>query len=243
MKLVTHDLVKRYSKRAVVDHVSIEVEQGEIVGLLGPNGAGKTTTFYMIVGIVRADEGYVTLGGLDITSLPMYKRARMGIGYLSQEPSIFRKLTVEENLHAVLEFSGLSADKRRKRVQELMRELGIETLAHQKAYTLSGGEQRRVEIARTLAMSPSFVLLDEPFAGIDPIVVHDLKQIILQLRDKGLGILLTDHNATDTLDIVDRAYLIADGKIVLSGTPEELVENEMARKVYFGEEFKLQRMR
>ncbi len=239
MKLATHDLVKRYSKRVVVDHVSIELEQGEVVGLLGPNGAGKTTTFYMIVGIVRADGGRVTLGGRDITSLPMYKRARMGIGYLSQEPSIFRKLTVEENLHAVLEFSGLSADKRRKRVEELMREFGVEHLAHQKAYTLSGGEQRKVEVARTLAMSPSFVLLDEPFAGIDPIVVHDLKQIILQLRDKGLGILLTDHNVADALDVVDRAYLIADGKIMLSGTPEELVENEMARRLYFGEEFKL----
>ncbi|HID55313.1 TPA: LPS export ABC transporter ATP-binding protein [Candidatus Poribacteria bacterium] len=239
MKLATHDLVKRYSKRVVVDHVSIELEQGEVVGLLGPNGAGKTTTFYMILGIVRADGGRVTLDGRDITSLPMYKRARMGIGYLSQEPSIFRKLTVEENLHAVLEFSGLSADKRRKRVEELMREFGVEHLARQKAYTLSGGEQRKVEVARTLAMSPSFVLLDEPFAGIDPIVVHDLKQIILQLRDKGLGILLTDHNVADALDVVDRAYLIADGKILLSGTPEELVENELARRLYFGEEFKL----
>lgn len=241
MKLATHDLVKRYSGRAVVDHVNIELEQGEIVGLLGPNGAGKTTTFYMIVGIVKADEGRVTLGDRDITDLPMYKRARMGIGYLSQEPSIFRKLTVEENIMAVLEFTDLSPEARRKRARELMSELGIEHLADQKAYTLSGGEQRRVEIARTLAISPSFILLDEPFSGIDPIAVHDIKQIIVQLRERGLGILLTDHNAADLLDIVDRAYLIADGKIILSGTPEELIENEMARRLYFGEGFKFLR--
>ncbi|RKY01823.1 LPS export ABC transporter ATP-binding protein [Candidatus Poribacteria bacterium] len=241
MKLATHDLVKRYSKRAVVDHVSIELEQGEIVGLLGPNGAGKTTTFYMIVGIVKADEGRVTLGDRDITDLPMYKRARMGIGYLSQEPSIFRKLTVEENIMAVLEFTDLSPEARRKRARELMSELGIEHLADQKAYTLSGGEQRRVEIARTLAISPSFILLDEPFSGIDPIAVHDIKQIIVQLKERGLGILLTDHNAADLLDIVDRAYLIADGRIILSGTPEELIKNEMARRLYFGEGFKFLR--
>ncbi len=235
--LATVDLVKTYSKRAVVDHVSIEVQQGEIVGLLGPNGAGKTTTFYMVVGLIPPNAGRVILGEQDITSMPMYKRARLGIGYLSQEPSIFRKLTVEENIAAVLEVQKLKPVERKQRLDELLVELGIASLTKNKGYALSGGEQRRVEIARALATSPAFMLLDEPFAGIDPIAVHDIQQLILQLRRLEIGILLTDHNAQETLDIVDRAYLIADGKIFMTGTPEELLANEMARKLYFGDSF------
>ena len=236
--IVTTDLVKCYAKRAVVDHVNLEVTKGEIVGLLGPNGAGKTTTFYMVVGLVPPNEGRIFLGERDITPMPMYKRARLGIGYLSQEPSIFRKLTVEENILAVLEVQRLPSAERKQRLDELLVELGITALARNKGYALSGGEQRRVEIARALATSPSFMLLDEPFAGIDPIAVHDIQQLILQLRRLDIGILLTDHNAQETLDIVDRAYLIADGKILMTGAPEELLANEMARKLYFGETFR-----
>jgi lipopolysaccharide export system ATP-binding protein len=236
-KLATHDLVKKYSKRTVVDHVSINVEQGEIVGLLGPNGAGKTTTFYMMVGLIKANDGRITLDDEDITSLPMYRRARLGIGYLSQEPSTYRKLTVEENVASVLEFMDLSSDERKHRQEKLLKDLGISQLAKHKAYTLSGGERRRVEIARALASEPSFILLDEPFTGIDPKAVKDIQKIILQLHNLGLGVFLTDHSAVDTLEIVDRAYLISDGKIELSGTPEELVKSELARKLYFGDEF------
>jgi len=235
--LATHELVKIYSKRVVVDKVSIELKQGEIVGLLGPNGAGKTTTFYMVVGLVKANEGSVTLNGEEITSLPMYKRARLGVGYLSQEPSIFRKLTVEENVASVLEALKLSNEERQKRKDELLKELGITSLATHKAYTLSGGERRRVEIARALASDPSFILLDEPFTGIDPIAVRDIQTIIKQLRERGLGILITDHSAIDTLGIVDRGYLIADGKIIMTGVPEELIESELAKRIYFGDRY------
>jgi lipopolysaccharide export system ATP-binding protein len=236
-KLATHNLVKKYSKRTVVDHVSINVEQGEIVGLLGPNGAGKTTTFYMVVGLIKANEGRITLDDRDITYLPMYNRARLGIGYLSQEPSTYRKLTVEENIASVLEFLDLPSNERKHRQEKLLEDLGIDHLAKHKAYTLSGGERRRLEIARALAAEPSFILLDEPFTGIDPKAVKDIQKIILQLHNLGLGVLITDHSAADTLEIVDRAYLISDGKIELSGKPEDLIKSEIARKLYFGDEF------
>ncbi len=234
-----HNLVKRYTRRGpiVVNEVSVSVEQGEIVGLLGPNGAGKSTTFYMMVGLIRPNSGRITYGDSDITFLPMYKRARLGIGYLSQETSIFRKLTVKQNIEAILEARGMPKNDRTSRIEEFTDELGISKLLHRKAYTLSGGECRRAEIARALAAQPEFILLDEPLSGIDPIAVADIKQLILHLRKRNLGILITDHNAVETLNIVDRAYLIADGKITLSGTPEELLESEVARELYFGHNF------
>ena len=239
--LQTHGLVKRYTRRGpiVVNQVSIEVETGHIVGLLGPNGAGKSTTFYMVVGLIRPNAGRISYGEQDITFLPMYKRARLGIGYLSQETSIFRKLTVEQNIRSVLEALDIPKDERKRRCEELMEELGISDLAKRKAYTLSGGECRRAEIARALAASPSFILLDEPFSGIDPIAVQDIKQLIMHLRDRNLGVLITDHNAAETLGIVNRSYLITDGKITLSGTPEELIQSEIAREQYFGHDFEL----
>ena len=239
MKLATHNLVKAYSKRTVVDHVSIDVNRGEVVGLLGPNGAGKTTTFNMVVGLIRPLEGRITIDGEDITKLPMYKRARKGIGYLSQEPSIFRKLTVEENLMAVLETLDLSPAERKDRLDQLLEEFSISHLAKQKAYSLSGGEKRRTEIARSLVTSPKFILLDEPFSGIDPIAVIDIQEIVSRLRSFGLGVLVTDHSVRETLEITDRAYLIADGKILMSGTAEELLASERARELYFGDRFML----
>ena len=239
MKLSTNNLVKLYSKRLVVDHVSIDVDQGEVVGLLGPNGAGKTTTFYMVVGLIRPHEGKIILNDEDITTLPMYKRARKGLGYLSQEPSIFRKLTVEENMMAVLETLDLSREERKERMNRLFDELDISRVAKQKAYTLSGGERRRAEIARSLATDPSFILLDEPFSGIDPKAVVDIQNIISRLRDLGLGVLVTDHSVRETLEITDRAYLIADGKIIMSGTANELLASERARELYFGDRFML----
>jgi len=240
-QLQAHGLVKRYSRRGpiVVNQVDLDVQTGEIVGLLGPNGAGKSTTFYMVVGLIRPNAGQVSYDGRDVTFLPMYKRARLGIGYLAQETSIFRKLTVEQNISSILEVLDISKDERKRRTTQLMEELGISDLADRKAFTLSGGECRRAEIARALAAAPSFILLDEPFSGIDPIAVQDIQQLILQLRSRDLGILITDHNAEETLGIVDRAYLIADGKITLSGTPEELVESELARDLYFGHNFEL----
>ena len=240
-RLRARGLVKRYSRTGpiVVNQVDLDVETGEIVGLLGPNGAGKSTTFYMTVGLIRPNAGQVFYDDRDITFLPMYKRARLGIGYLAQETSIFRKLTIEQNLMSILEVLDIPKDKRKRRVGQLMEELGISELANRKAYTLSGGECRRAEIARALAASPSFILLDEPFSGIDPIAVQDIQQLILHLRSRGLGILITDHNAEETLGIVDRAYLIADGKITLTGTPDELVGNELARDLYFGHHFEL----
>jgi lipopolysaccharide export system ATP-binding protein len=239
MKLATHNLVKSYSKRIVVDHVSIDVNRREVVGLLGPNGAGKTTTFNMVVGLIRPNEGRIAIDDEDITTLPMYKRARKGIGYLSQETSIFRKLTVEENLMAVLEILDLSSAEREDRLNQLLEEFGISHLAKQKAYLLSGGEKRRTEIARSLVTSPDFLLLDEPFSGIDPLAVIDIQEIVSRLRDLGLGVLVTDHSVRETLEITDRAYLIADGKILMSGTAEELLASERARELYFGDRFML----
>ena len=240
MKLATHNLVKSYSKRVVVDQVSVDVNRSEVVGLLGPNGAGKTTTFNMVVGLIRPQGGKITLGNEDITALPMYKRARKGISYLSQETSIFRKLTVEDNLKAILETLDLSPAKQKDRLEQLLEEFGISHLAKQKAYSLSGGERRRTEIARSLVISPKFLLLDEPFSGIDPLAVIDIQDIISRLRDLGLGVLVTDHSVRETLEITDRAYLIADGKIFRSGTPEELIADEQARKLYFGDRFDMQ---
>ena len=239
MKLATHNLVKSYSKRVVVDHVNVDVDRGEVVGLLGPNGAGKTTTFNMVVGLIRPQEGKITLDDEDITTLPMYKRARKGISYLSQETSIFRKLTVEENLKAIMETLDFSPAEQKKRLDQLLEEFGISHLAKQKAYSLSGGERRRTEIARSLVISPKFLLLDEPFSGIDPLAVIDIQDIISRLRELGLGVLVTDHSYRETLEITDRAYLIADGKIFQSGTPEELLASERARELYFGDRFML----
>ena len=239
--LSTENLVKSYSRkgRTVVDQVSISVGTGEIVGLLGPNGAGKSTTFYMIVGSIRPNSGRIFYNDREITSLPMYQRARLGLGYLPQETSIFRKLTVAENITSVLEVRGLPKGELQDRKNQLMSELGLSSLANQKAYTLSGGECRRAEIARSLAIDPNFMLLDEPFSGIDPIAVQEIKQLVFQLKERGLGILITDHNAAEMLDIVDRAYLITDGKISLSGTPTELLSSQMARERYFGNSFNL----
>ncbi|MGE5572230.1 MAG: LPS export ABC transporter ATP-binding protein [Bacteroidota bacterium] len=239
MSIVCRDLVKSYGRRKVVQGVSLEVEQGEVVGLLGPNGAGKTTTFYMIVGLEAAQEGTIALGGRDVTSLPMHRRARLGLGYLAQEPSIFRKLTVEENILAVLELVGLPQAARRSRLDELLDELAIGHIRRQMGYTLSGGERRRVEIARTLATSPRFILLDEPFTGVDPIAVADIQEIIARFRRQGLGVLITDHNVRDTLSIVDRAYIMHQGKILVSGDAASIADDPTARKFYLGERFTL----
>lgn len=233
--LRTDKLVKSYGKRTVVDEVSLQVETGEIVGLLGPNGAGKTQTFRMTVGLVTPNGGGVLLDEDDITTLPMYQRARRGIAYLPQEPSVFRKLTVAENLLGVLETQPMSKAERGRAKDELLEEFGLTRLADSMAYTLSGGEQRRTEIARTLAIGPSFILLDEPFAGIDPKTIRDIQGVIGQLRERGLGIIITDHNAAETLEIADRAYLLVDGRILMQGTPEELTESELARRYYFGD--------
>jgi len=232
-------LTKFYGGRRVVNEVSIEVRAGEIVGLLGPNGAGKTTTFYMTVGLARPDSGRVFLNGEDVTDLPMYARARRGIGYLPQEPSIFRGLTVEQNLLAILETMGLDAATRRTRLRELLAELNLTPLAQARAYTLSGGERRRAEITRALVISPKFILLDEPFAGIDPIAVSDIQRIIFHLRDRGIGVLITDHNVRETLRITDRAYIVSGGVIFKSGTPASLAADEEVRRIYLGTEFRL----
>lgn len=237
--LRSENLVKSYKKRKVVDGVSIEVNQGEVVGLLGPNGAGKTTTFYMLIGFIKPNDGKVLLDSEDITALPMYKRARKGIGYLSQEPSVFRKLSVENNILAVLEMRGRSKKERKQKLEELLGELDIVHLAKSKAYNLSGGERRRVEITRALAIEPKFMLLDEPFAGIDPITVEEIQKIINRLKQKGLGLLITDHNVRDTLSITDRAYIMCDGEILKSGTSEFLANDPEAKKIYLGERFKL----
>lgn len=239
MRLHTSKLVKRYRTRTVVKRVSIEVEQGEIVGLLGPNGAGKTTTFYMIVGLISPNEGKIFVDDLDITKEPVYKRARLGIGYLSQEASVFRKLSVEDNLMAVLEMSKLTRDEQKDRVEELLQEFGLEKIRKSLGIQLSGGERRRTEIARALALSPKFILLDEPFAGVDPIAVEDIQQIVKNLRTKNIGILITDHNVHETLSITDRAYLLFEGNILKSGTSDELAEDEQVRRVYLGKNFEL----
>jgi lipopolysaccharide export system ATP-binding protein len=232
-------LAKSFRKKRVVDDVSLEVREGEVVGLLGPNGAGKTTTFHVVVGLTRPDSGNVFLNDQEITALPMYLRARSGISYLPQEPSIFRKLTVEENALAILETLPLRAEEKRKRLGEVLEELGLADKARSRGYTLSGGERRRAEITRALVTSPSFMLLDEPFAGIDPIAVGDIQKIVQHLKARGIGILVTDHNVRETLRITDRAYIMNDGKIFASGTPSELAENEDVRRVYFGEDFRL----
>jgi lipopolysaccharide export system ATP-binding protein len=232
-------LVKVYGKRRVVDDVSIEVSRGEVVGLLGPNGAGKTTSFYMIVGMIKPDEGSVFLDGEDITSLPMYKRARKGIGYLPQEASVFRKLRVEDNLNAILETLNLSKAERSERLESLLRELNIEHLRKSYGFQLSGGERRRVEVTRSLVTEPSFMLLDEPFAGIDPIAVADLQGIVNELRERGLGVLITDHNVRETLSITDRAYIMYEGSIKRSGTADDLASDPEVREIYLGEAFRL----
>src|SRR5579884_3389616 len=238
-KLQAVDLCKSYRGRKVVDDVDLEVGQGEVVGLLGPNGAGKTTTFYIIVGSTRPDSGRVLLNGEDITDLPMYLRARSGISYLPQEPSVFRQLTVEENLLAVLETLPLTAHQRRKRLEELLEELGLQQVRRSQGYLLSGGERRRVEIARSLVISPSFILLDEPFSGIDPLTVLDIQEIIVRLKESGIGVLITDHNVRETLRVTDRAYIINDGRIFRAGSPEELGNDAEVKRIYLGDNFKL----
>ncbi len=235
----TEELVKKYGKRTVVNGASITVSQGEIVGLLGPNGAGKTTTFYMIVGMVRPNHGRIFLDGKNISRKAMYKRARMGIGYLPQEPSIFRTLSVADNIMAILETQPLGPKKRKERMDQLLEELNVAHLRNSLGYMLSGGERRRVEIARTLAISPDFILLDEPFAGVDPIAVEDIQSIIAELRTKGYGVLITDHNVRETLRITDRAYIMNFGKIMIAGTARELADNPEARRIYLGQSFKL----
>lgn len=241
MKLYTKNLVKRYKKRVVVDDVSIELEQGEIVGLLGPNGAGKTTSFYMIVGLIRPNEGRIFLDNEDITTLPVYKRARNGISYLAQESSVFRKLSVEDNIRAVLEVSDIPKDEQKERLETLINEFGLHKIRQSMGFQLSGGERRRTEIARALALKPKFILLDEPFAGVDPIAVEDIQSIVSHLKEKNIGILITDHNVHETLSITDRAYLLFEGRILKSGTASQLADDEHVRRVYLGNNFELRR--
>ena len=241
MILRSHNLVKRYKQRTVVDNVSIEVSQGEIVGLLGPNGAGKTTSFYMIVGLVKPNEGEIYFDAEKITNLPMYKRAQRGIGYLAQESSVFRKLSVEDNIRAVLEMTKLSKEEQNIKTESLLDEFGLKRIRKSRGDLLSGGERRRTEIARALAVDPKFILLDEPFAGVDPIAVEDIQSIVSHLKDRNIGVLITDHNVHETLSIVDRAYLLFEGRILKSGSAEELASDEQVRKVYLGQNFELRR--
>lgn len=240
-KIRTEGLVKKYKSRTVVNEVSINFTQGEIVGLLGPNGAGKTTSFYMIVGLIKPFSGKIFLNDTDITEMPMYKRAQMGLAYLPQEASVFRNLTVEENIKAILEFSGKSKQEQRDQLENLISEFNIEKVRHNKGNNLSGGERRRVEIARCLASDPKFILLDEPFAGVDPIAVEDIQGIVAKLKDKNIGIVITDHNVHETLSITDRAYLLFEGKVLKSGTAEELAADPVVKKVYLGSNFELRR--
>lgn len=237
--LRTENLVKIYHKRVVVDHVTIQLQQGKIVGLLGPNGAGKTTTFYMIVGLIKPNEGRIFLNDTDITYDPMYKRAQNHIGYLAQEASVFRQLSVEDNIRSVLEFTKLSKMKQKEKLESLIEEFGLEKIRKSKGIQLSGGERRRTEIARCLAADPKFILLDEPFAGVDPIAVEDIQRIVSSLKDKNIGILITDHNVHETLAITDHAYLLLEGKLFKDGTPEQLADDDMVRKVYLGSNFSL----
>jgi len=239
MGLEARGLAKTFRQRKVVDNVNVSINRGEVVGLLGPNGAGKTTTFYMVVGLLSPDRGRILLDGTDITDLPMYRRCRQGIGYLPQESSVFRKLTVEENLLAILETLDLTARERHQRLVSLLRELSLEGLAKQRAYTLSGGERRRLEITRCLISSPNYILLDEPFTGIDPIAIAEIQGIVARLKEKGIGVLITDHNVRETLSITDRSYILYDGQILVSGTAQELATNERAREIYLGEKFSL----
>jgi lipopolysaccharide export system ATP-binding protein len=241
MILRAEHLVKKYKKRSVVNNVSVQVQQGEIVGLLGPNGAGKTTSFYMIVGLIKPNEGHIYLDDANITSLPMYKRAKLGIGYLAQEASVFRRLTVEENLLAPLEMRDISRKDRKEKVEQLLEEFSLTHVRKNLGMVLSGGERRRTEIARALAVDPKFVLLDEPFAGVDPIAVEEIQSIVSRLKRKNIGILITDHNVDETLTITDRAYLMVDGKLFKQGTAEELANDPMVRKVYLGQNFQLRR--
>jgi len=237
-KLTATNLVKIYSGRRVVDQVHLEINPGEVVGLLGPNGAGKTTTFYMIVGLIKPDGGEIVLNGEDLSRCPMYIRARKGLNYLPQEPSIFRKLTVRENIMAILETLALSREEREEQLWQLLAELDLTQLADNKAYSLSGGERRRVEITRALVTSPKYILLDEPFAGIDPLAVADIGRIIARLRTKGIGVIISDHNVRETLSVCDRAYIVNEGKILVEGTPEFIAQSEIARKIYLGDDFK-----
>ncbi len=237
--LAAEGLIKQYGARTVVNGISLHASCGEIVGLLGPNGAGKTTTFYMVVGLVRPNMGTVTFRGEDITRMPVFKRARRGLGYLAQEASIFRKLTVEENVMAILETMDLSAAARKERAEELLEGLNLTKVAKQRAYTLSGGERRKLEIARALVRKPAILMLDEPFSGVDPLAVHDIQEIVKDLRNKGLGIIVTDHNVRETLSIVDRAYLVYDGQILCEGPSEFLVQDETARRLYLGKDFRM----
>ena len=239
MKLYTEDLIKKYGKRTVVKGVSIEVNQGEIVGLLGPNGAGKTTTFYMMVGLIKPFSGNVYLDEMDITDMPMYKRAQRGVGYLAQEASVFRSMSVEDNIMSVLEFRDLSSKERVKIMVDLLNEFGLMHIRKSKGNQLSGGERRRTEIARALAADPKFILLDEPFAGVDPIAVQDIQNIVAKLKNRNIGVLITDHNVHETLTITDRAYLLFEGSVLKSGTPKELAEDEQVREKYLGENFEL----
>ena len=241
MVLRAEELVKKYKSRTVVDHVSVHVAQGEIVGLLGPNGAGKTTSFYMIVGLIKPNSGQIFLDEENITALPMYRRAKRGVGYLAQEASVFRKLTVEENLLAVLEMTGLSKSDQKEKAEMLLEEFSLTHVRKNLGQVLSGGERRRTEIARVLAVDPKFVLLDEPFAGVDPIAVEEIQTIVAQLKNKNIGILITDHNVNETLSITDRAYLMFEGKLLKAGTAEELASDEQVRKVYLGKHFELKR--
>jgi len=241
LTIQTKNLIKKYHNRTVVNQVSIEVQQGEIVGLLGPNGAGKTTSFYMVVGLIKPDEGEVFLNDLNITKLPMYKRAQMGIGYLPQEASVFRKLSVEDNISAVLEMTKFTKQERKDKLEELLNEFRLTHVRKNNGDSLSGGERRRTEIARALAVDPKFVLLDEPFAGVDPIAVEDIQEIIAKLRYRNIGILITDHNVNETLSICDRAYLLIDGKIFKHGSAEELASDEQVRRLYLGRNFELKR--
>lgn len=236
-RIKTEDLVKIYGKRRVVNKVSISIDQGEVVGILGPNGAGKSTTFYMILGLIKANSGTVLFNDRDISRLPMYKRAQLGIGYLAQDPSIFHKLTVEQNIMAILETLPLSKKERKERLEKHLEELDLARLAKQKAYTLSGGERRKLEITRSLVTSPSFMLMDEPFAGVDPMAVADIQDIIRKLKDMNIGVFITDHNVLETLKITERAYIIYHGEILFSGTSQELVNDDQARKVYLGDKF------
>jgi len=239
MRLEGRQLVKEYGSRTVVNKIDVHVQAGEIVGLLGPNGAGKTTTFYMLVGMIRPNSGHVLLAGEDVSKLPMYRRARRGIGYLPQEPSVFRRMTVEENVMAILETMDMPKTERRERMQELLEEMRLTHVRTNLGTQLSGGERRRVEISRALATNPHFMLLDEPFSGIDPIAVADIQQVVSQLRDRGMGVLITDHNVRETLRITDRAYIMYDGRILLSGTAQDLASDPEARKIYLGERFQL----
>lgn len=237
MVLRTSNLIKTYGQRTVVDHVSIDVTQGEIVGLLGPNGAGKTTTFYMTVGLVKPDEGQIFINGLNITKFPVYKRAQNGIGYLAQEASVFRKMSVQDNILSVLQMTKLTVEQQKDKLEELIAEFNLEKVRNNLGDRLSGGERRRTEIARCLAISPKFIMLDEPFAGVDPIAVEDIQKVVFKLKDKNIGILITDHNALETLSITDRAYLLYEGRILFQGTSAELAENPVVREKYLGKEF------